>query len=142
MGRPKFQSPKQSARSYTDLSSPLRKPLCLSVKSQFSVASRVIRLLKSCTPPTIFGRVIAVIVDSIKSCSMRRLSHIGIEIFKRMPALGNFYSARSVIFKLRNVWIVTTANHGFPPLIDWRVCHTVPWLEFHGGTLIRNGTLK
>ena len=59
--------------------------------------SLVISLLFQCSPATVFGFVVAVVVDTIESETGRSFAHVGKEILKRKPAFTDSDSAAAVV---------------------------------------------
>ena len=95
--------------------------------SKQSVLTRVSSLFYGRGPSTVFGRVVAVIVDAIKRISFfGNVSHISVEIFKRIsPSITNDYSATTPIFVSGVFGIVTSLLHMQPCSIYGSSRHTM-----------------
>lgn len=86
----------------------------------FGRASSISLLDASRRPSTIFGIVVSIIVNSIKSQAIGSFSHI-FEKCKKVifPRIAHGYSSGSVIFILRSLWVVASLNHSSPSKVLW-----------------------
>lgn len=68
----------------------------------------------------------AVVVDSVNAHSDRTLSHVVEEGCERSsPSLADEYSTRPVLVKRGMPRVVTSADHGFPGVVNRRLAHAV-----------------
>ena len=82
----------------TKFSRPNRQRLSLTAISQKMIGSFIHCLLASCRPATIFGAVIAVVVDSLnRKTRLIRRSHVGQEILKFVPSFADLYPATAIV---------------------------------------------
>lgn len=90
----------QGVRIDTQTGRPFCQQKGLAVIGQCTLAVSVLRLLLARSPLDIVRFIVAVIVDAIKRESWRRISHVGVEVFKRLkPSRANSDSAFTVILK-------------------------------------------
>lgn len=98
-------------------------------------------LFQSCSPATITGFVVAVVVNSFDSHPRRRLAHIFKEGFEAIaPAVAHFDAATAVIREVLTFWVVAAVNHARPNHVNPRVhsfaCMSMfePNLAIEGGS--------
>lgn len=119
---------------------PFRKAKSLLSVGYFSNLSTVSGLLKFCSPPTVVGRVVSVIVNPIKSHVLWRLPHILKKVFKVMPSFADFYSAATIIFKVNIFRVIAPGLHVSPNAKKFSFSHAMfsvffPYLRvFHAAT--------
>jgi len=67
------------------------------------VCSPVVRLLFPCCPSAVFWAVVAVVVDSLQSHSLRSVSHVRMKVLERiLPSVAHLYTATTVVFVTRS----------------------------------------
>lgn len=78
----------------------------------------IFRLLTICSPSAICRAIISVIVNSIKSQSVRAISHIFKKMGERMfPSTANFNPTATISFVIFASWIATSVYHAIPRFV-------------------------
>lgn len=98
-------------------------------------------LLKTGSPATIAGLIIAVVVDSFESHVRRRLScvsEIGFEVIA--PAIAHFYAASAVVFKILTIWVITAVDHARPAHVGGRIRALARLSMFESDFTIKDGS--
>jgi hypothetical protein len=86
---------------------------CDSVDGKYPIGSPIPVLFYSRPPLAISWLVIAIIIDAIKSQSVR-LSHIVKKVLEYLPSFAYYYSSSAVILILLIVWIQNSRQHARP----------------------------
>jgi len=106
--------------SEIELPAPVRQRLPLSFILYNQIRSSVVRLLRFCSPSTVYRFVIAVIVFSVqRMCCRRFFTHIFEECVKIIPSFANRNTATSVPLVVRMIWISATCQHLAPHRVHW-----------------------
>lgn len=106
-------------RGQTKLSRPLNGGERFTKVSNLNIYSGVVKLLASCSPSTVAGFVIAVVVDAIQGIFRGRpVSYVGIEVLKFLPPFANGDSS-SAIEPIADVRRLQAArDHAAPNSVD------------------------
>lgn len=100
------------------------------VLSSFARRSLVRPLRFPVSPSAIFFAIVAIVIYAIKRHPLWSRTHIGIKVFKLVPALANGYAASSIVFISRIFLISASRQHRKPHSIDRLETHTM--LELFG----------
>jgi len=76
--------------------------------------STVSTLFKPCGPFAVVWSVWTVVVNSLKSHFLGRVSHVSKKVFKLFPAVTDHYAAPAVILIGAILWVGTSLDHGRP----------------------------
>ena len=87
--------------------------------------SFIVHLFPPCGPTAIFRRIVAIVIDAVKTQTRSWFSHICIKILKAMPLFTDFYSTTPIVLVSRIRTIFTPLNHGRPNPINLRSRHTM-----------------
>ena len=98
--------------------SPFGNAHAFSVKCKDYIAAIISILFGVCSPTTVVFSIVAIIVDSVKSCVFWFDSHVRKEVFKgAVPIMRNFYSTFSIKRIQVGFGIVTSVSHTKPYLV-------------------------
>lgn len=90
-----------------------------------SMRTLVSCLLDSSRPSAVGWSIGPVVVDALDRHAMRRLAHVGVEVFELPPTLADRDSATSVVFELPILRVSTPAKHLTPSMVDRAFTHSV-----------------
>lgn len=91
-----------------------------SIALHFNIFASVIRLFFWKSPSAIFRLIVTIIVNSINAVfGSGRLSHIGKEVIKHMPAFANCNPSASVIPIALRFWIFASVQNCKPCPVDF-----------------------
>lgn len=83
-------------------------------ESQTMITRTISLLLFRCRPLAVFRRVSKIIIDALKRQSCGRIAHVGVKVFKTLPAVTDRNAASTIAMKFSIVRIPTTPNHRTP----------------------------
>lgn len=105
---------------------PLANQFGFAVNTQRSIATFVSMLLLVCRPTAIRVFIVSVLVRiTIQRVIWHWLAHVGVKIFKFLPAFTNVNSASAIIRVLRVVRIPTSVEHFLPNVINSSTRHAM-----------------
>lgn len=115
----------QSSISYIEFFSPIRKHVSFTFEGDFYRIALVSILLNQCSPSAVFGRVISVILDSVKTAIIGgAFPHIFQKIVERLkPAFADLYASPTIIFIFPSMAIIASPFHISPCLKFRRITH-------------------
>lgn len=93
------QSPLNRGVAETDDGCPFFKRVCFTAKGNVKTVATVAGLFERCSPFTVLGRVVSVIVDAFKACPFGACAHICKEVIERSPSFGDFDSPSAITVK-------------------------------------------
>lgn len=95
------QSPSDYVARDPSSSSPLRSRESFTVKCQLDVYRLIVGLFNDWSPLAISRLVVSVVVDSFQCVPLRTISHVGVELFKRIsPLLAHCYPTIRIVTTL------------------------------------------
>ncbi len=122
-GPSKFLPQSKSRKANTGSFAPFVDGECFSVKGYIMTSSLIIILLAHCCPSTIFGFVISIIIDSIKTSAIWAFTHIQKECLKFVPSFTHRNSSSAIIIKFWSFRIETPLFHRGPSIPFRSSCH-------------------
>lgn len=133
-----FQATVQRLKADSNFGNPVSKAHCFVVKGDELIRATISGLLCFRCPATICGpaifnalhamttRIAFRAIDSVNAMRWRRLwSHIGVEIFKRIPSRAYCFAAPSVARKGFHILVSAALLHPAPGIVFLRVAHAV-----------------
>lgn len=126
-GKALFQSIRDNGAKNPRYARPLRNGQSPSVVGDKMIAPAVVVLFYTCRPSTIFGTVVARIVDSFQGVLKRRaLAEIAIETLERLaPTLADGNAPRSIVAVIPILGVIATPLHIVPDAVFISVRHAV-----------------
>ncbi len=82
--------------------------------SDATIRSLITGLFFSCRPSAILRGIVTIVVDALDAVLGRRITHVGIEVFKRLPTLADLNATRTVVMVRGAARILTSVFHTSP----------------------------
>ena len=90
----------------------------------------IVCLFLSRRPTTVVEAVASVVVDAVERQVIRRIAHVGIEIFKAVkPSVTDGDASTAIAFVGMKVGITHSRFHRFPNTVGPRVWFSAPWVS-------------
>ena len=96
----------------------------------FHSRSFIISLLLSCSPPTVTGAVITVVIYTVNSRAWWSRPHIAKERLEIVPGIADSYAPSTPILVSWVARVLTALQHALPSLVRWRTALPVDRTRF------------
>ena len=102
------------------------------INGDFPDTPLIVGLLKLVSPFAIFGAVVAIVIYALNAATLWPVAHVGVEVFKRIPALTDFNASPAIVLIPFVVWIVASLTHSAPNFPYFGLAHPVSAISFAG----------